>query len=614
MLRNAAARWLVVAATGLLVATAAAFDVGAPFDLAARDGALRLLPERTAQSTVVVAIDEASIRAVGAWPWSRTQLAGIVDTAARAGASAIAIDILLAESRPGDDRLAAALRTLPATMVVALDESGAWILPPSTLRGSASAAHASFELDYDGVLRRIATTKQSGDLAFTALPLQLASRRTGRPVPVGRALAPAFRVPPRAIRSVSAADVLRRDAAALRRLRGRIVLVGLTAFALGDRVVTPRSKGSADPGVLVHAAATESFLSGDVLRELPPFAAGLAAALLAWLALSLGRLPALLRIVVTCGVIAMPLAAMYLLALVNVAIPAITIAIGVALPIVAGEAVHLVSLIRHGRIAATTMQTNLGVRGSAFGDHEIGPRLEALATSIARRRAEEVESKRILAHELKTPLASMRSLSQVLAGFDLSDDERRRVATLIGGEAGKLERLVRGLLDLERLALRDFETTACDVDLAALLDARIELLRRATNRIIDMTATTRAWIHGDAALLEHVVDNLVTNALKFSPETSAVSVALRVEGEVVQLDVADRGAGVAEEDRERIFRRFARGKTAEGIDGLGLGLALVAEVVQWHGGSVNVLDRADGGSIFRVSLPRVEIARHREAV
>ena len=603
MLPTAAARLLVAVAAAVIVTIAVAFHVGVPFDVVVRDAALRLLPEKAPQYTSVIAIDEASLQRDGAWPWPRSKLASLVDTSADAGARAVAIDILLSEARDGDEGLAAALRRVPSIAAAALDDKGRWVLPASSLLEATSAAHASFELDHDGVLRRVVATKQSDALVLAALPIHLASTATRRPIPTGRTLAPTFRVPPRNISIVSATHVLRRDAAALRQLRGRMVFIGLTAFALGDRVVTPRSFHSADPGVLVHAAATEAFIAGDVLRDVPPWAAGMITAFLVWTVLSLGRFAAFARVTAAGVLVIAPLAATFALAFINVAIPAVTIAAAVAAVVLTGEALRIAAFARHGRAAAADMQANLGIRGGAIDDTEIGPRLEELATAIARRRAEEVESKRVLAHELKTPLAAMRSLSQVLAGFDLTDDERRRVATLLGSETAKLQAMVGGLLELERLTLRDFDATTRELDVADILEARLDFLRRSTNRQIECEVTRGTCVRADAALLDRVIDNLVTNAIKYSPDPNPVSIALRAEGDVAMLEVADRGPGIPEKERERIFRRFMRGSAAEKIEGLGLGLALVAEVVQWHGGTVAVLDRPGGGSIFRVSLP-----------
>src|SRR5947209_20086278 len=104
---------LLATAAGLAVTLLLAFHIGDALELPSRDLALRLLPPHTPSEAVVVAIDEQSIRALGAWPWDRARIAGIVDRAADAGARAVVLDVLLSEPRTGDDRLAAAARRLP---------------------------------------------------------------------------------------------------------------------------------------------------------------------------------------------------------------------------------------------------------------------------------------------------------------------------------------------------------------------------------------------------------------------------------------------------------------------------------------------------------------------
>src|SRR5262249_26993742 len=105
-------------------------------------------------------------------------------------------------------------------------------------------------------------------------------------------------------------------------------------------------------------------------------------------------------------------------------------------------------------------------------------------------RVQEAESKRVLAHELKTPLASMRGLTQLLSDFDLTEAERKRVATLLESEAGKLQSMISGLLDLERVPLRDFAASTSVTDLGKLVEARLEFLRAGTNRPLVMQAAS----------------------------------------------------------------------------------------------------------------------------
>jgi len=556
---------LIAIAAGVVVTLLLASDALDPLELPARDFVLRRLPQQAARETVIVALDEQSLRAIGPWPWDRATLATIVDRAADAHARGVILDILLAEPRSGDDRLAAAAKRLPVLAVAVVDERGNWLLPGPPLADSVTAAHGNFELDHDGILRRLSATKQSHERSLTALSVEAASLVTGAPIPVGRSIAPTFRTRPRSIPTVSASALLR-DPSLANNLRGKLVFVGPTALALGDRVLTPTTAGHRpDPGVTVHAAATESIIRGDVIRELPPIAAGMFAALGAGAILLVRR-----RRIVAIGVIVA------------------TIAGGVAL-LVAGVAIPFVAMIASAAIALGIVETKSIVT--------------ALRTSEERfidHRERDAESKRVLAHELKTPLASMRSLTQLMNGFDLTDAERKRVASLLQHEAGKLETMVGTLLDLERLPLRDFASSSAVVDLGELAAARVDFLRASTDRTLFVSADPEILVRADPALLERVIDNLVGNALKYTPAAVTVRVARR-NGEAI-LEVEDRGPGISETEREKIFGRFVRGTTAAGTNGLGLGLSLVAEIAKWHGGAASV-DTGQGGSRFRITLP-----------
>lgn len=543
---------------GVIVTLLLATHAADPIELPARDLALRVIPERPATYTVVVAIDERSLKR-GPWPWPRAELATIVDRCASAGARAVVFDILLSDPREGDEVLAASMRKLPTAAVSVLVEGEQWLVPAPKLREATIVAHGNFELDHDGILRRFASTKQSGDRAYAALSIEAASFLKRTAAPVGRTVAPAFRTPPRAIPLVSAADLL--DGRA-KDLRGKVVFVGPTALGLGDRVLTPVSTRLApDAGVTVHAAATESLLRGEQIRELPPIVSGLIAAI-AVLLLANG-FPA--RSLLTAVVVL--LGGLTLLATTGIAIPFVTLLLAMVLTAITVEAKRMTASLRQS--------------------HE--------------ERAHDLESKRLLAHELKTPVASMRNLTQLLADFELSDAERRRVAILLQSEAGKLEALVQALLDLERLPLRDFRSSSRVTDLGELVKARVDVLRATAGRAMNASIAPNVLVRADGMLIERVIDNLVGNALKYTD--TPIDVTVRGTGAEAWLEVADRGPGIDDAERERIFQRFFRGAAARGTEGLGLGLSFVAEVARWHGGNVSVESAQEGGSRFRVSLP-----------
>jgi signal transduction histidine kinase len=591
---------LVGALVAVGVTALLAFHLVDPVELPVRDAALRLLPRRPAANSVVVAIDETSLRALGAWPWPRPLLAELVDRAAKGGARGVILDVLLTDERPGDEQLAAALRRVPSVAVSVLDERGQWLLPAPPLRSAAVAAHGNFEVDHDGILRRLASTKQSRDRALTALPVEAATIVTGAPVPVGATIAPAFRTAARAIPRISAAELLR-DPAIASRLRGKLVFVGPTALALGDRVLTPTSGSLPDPGVTVHAAATESLIAGDCIRPAPPLLSGLLAGLLAAAVLLVRGSGARRLIVAATLLVLIAGSGALLLGAGGLALPFLTLSGTVIATSVSIEARLTAATLRRSRNAASQMERGLGISRAAVP--EVGPRLEEIAIRIVERREQDAESKRLLAHELRTPLASMRGLTQLLGGFELSESERRRVTSLLESEAGKLQSMVNGLLDLERLPLRDFAASSAVVDLGPLVRERIAFLGASAGRPLEVSAPDGLVVRADPVLIERLVDNLVGNALKYTPAPSPITIAARQEAGSAVLEVADRGPGISGAERERIFQRFFRGSTAGGTEGLGLGLSLVGEIARWHHGAITLEERAGGGSLFRLILP-----------
>ncbi len=579
MTRPGAALW-IGAVTAIAVTLLLAFGFVETLELPLRDIAVRALPSRAAAVSVVVTIDERSLREIGPWPWPRDVLAQIVSRAADAEAKGAILDILLADPRTGDDVLAAAMKRIPSAAVSVLVENEQWLVPAPLIREAGTVAHGNFELDRDGILRRFATTKQSEDRPYTALSYVAASMVRSESVPIGRTVAPMFRTPPRAIPQISALDLLR-GRADTTKLRNKLVFIGPTALGLGDRVLTPVSSPLApDPGVTVHAAATESLLRGERIRVLSPLAGGLLAGLAAGTIVQLRRRSRATR-----------LTSMAILLL------AATFG-GYALLASFGTAAPFGMLVLAIVITGATVEA----RAMAASTQDLGIRLEEVATRMAEERAQEIESKRVLAHELKTPLASMRGLTQLLSGFDLNDAERRRVAKLLEAEAGKLQSMVGALLDLERLPLRDFQSSSAVFDLGNLVGARAELLGSGNDRV-EATAGSGVMVRGDAMLIERVVDNLVGNALKYTDGDVRVEVR-RVNGDAV-VEVQDQGPGIAAKDRERIFQRFVRGSSAAGTEGLGLGLSLVSEVARWHGGTVSLESGSGGGSRFRFILPLV---------
>ncbi len=581
-----------------------------PVELPVADLLQRSLPQRPAARVAMVLIDETALAARGRWPWSRDRLAELVRAARAAGAAAVVLDILLVEPAPGDGELRAALAAGPAALVCALaGETSRWLLPAAPLRDAAALGHGAVEVDHDGVARRFAATKQADGLAFPALALTAARLvEPSFPVPVGASLVPALRSPLDALPRVGAAELLSGEKTQV--LAGRVVFIGVSGLGIGDRVVTPVTRGATpDPGVLVHAAATESVLAGDLLRPLPPALCGFLALLLTLAAAAAGRLGGWPRLAVSLALTLSPsLFAVAALHLADALVPTVTLT-AVALLVVGG--VQLRADLRAWQVAERTLAllgTAVG-RGVPVSRRNLAAQLElaeTLALEAARRRIASEASAGVLAHELKTPLTSVRGLAQMVRDLELSPQERRRAAQLLVHEADRLGAMIERLTELERLAHRPFAQHAQLVDLSALVASRVVTLASGHGRHIRSEVTPGLEVLGDPRLLETVVDNLIGNAFKFSPPGSEVGVRASPRGGEAVVEVCDRGPGIPPGEQEAIFRRFVRGSSAQGREGMGLGLALVREVVTWHGGRVGVASRPGEGSTFTVTLPLAE--------
>lgn len=526
----------------------------------------------------------------GRWPWDRAQLARLVDGVYSAGAKGVAIDLLLPDSQEGDELLAHALARGPSVLAAGVDDAGHWLLPNQVFK-STEVGHVSFDLDRDGVVRRFSSTKQMDGRALPALPVAAARLgNTQLPIPVGVMLRPAFRTRP--IPFLSAATIL--ESRKVNSLRDRIVFIGASAAGVGDRFVTPVSRGgSPEPGVLVEAISAEAILSQDLLHSAPPLINIL-------LAFGLGALGTLL--LKASGRTLLPLASAITLTPVLISIVSLHFLKLEVAPLAVILALLLVGVLagadrsRRSRLAMSNAESRIS-------------ELESLQETISDARKQDAEARRVVAHELKTPLTSVKGLAQLLAQFDLSAPERNRVAQMVVSETSRLSQMVDALLDLERLRLRNYERDAQPLDFSALCAERVGFLRVGTQREIVADVGTGLLVLGDKALLERVIENLVSNAIKFSPEGSPVRIGLRADGSLAVLEVEDRGPGVPLHERAKIFDRFARGSAQALAPGLGLGLALVAEVVAWHRGTVEAAGESESGTIFRVRLPMTTLRR-----
>lgn len=209
-------------------------------------------------------------------------------------------------------------------------------------------------------------------------------------------------------------------------------------------------------------------------------------------------------------------------------------------------------------------------------------------------------------HELRSPLATIRAAAE-LVGRSPSAERAAALSDDIVAETDRMDVLIGDLLALARIDEGGPGSDVESIDLAELV--RVELQSELANAVVDVTGLeTGAVINGQRNQLRRVVRNLVDNAVRHAETT--VLVEVRVDGDRAELEVSDDGAGVPEGNEALIFERFRRLDEARSRDGggSGLGLALVASIVESHGGSIRV-DRSElGGACFTVTVPRTTTA------
>jgi PAS domain S-box-containing protein len=212
-----------------------------------------------------------------------------------------------------------------------------------------------------------------------------------------------------------------------------------------------------------------------------------------------------------------------------------------------------------------------------------------------------------VSHELRTPLASLRGFTELMLEQEFPPAQQRKFLTIIQKESIRLTNLINDFLDLERIASGRQSYSFDTVALEPLLQETIAMADAESARHpchLELSAPL-PQVQGDADRLRQVLLNLLTNAIKYSPHGGTVRVGARRDGQKVVLWVADQGIGIPPDARANLFQKFYRVDNAETrrIGGTGLGLALVKEIVDAHGGEVWVESEVDLGSTFFFSLP-----------
>jgi two-component system, OmpR family, phosphate regulon sensor histidine kinase PhoR len=220
-------------------------------------------------------------------------------------------------------------------------------------------------------------------------------------------------------------------------------------------------------------------------------------------------------------------------------------------------------------------------------------------------------------HELKNPLASIKAFTESLLDWALHDETVNvRFLERIDEQVDRLDRLVLDLLSLARLESGQAAFEHGPLCLVPMLESCVEAHReRAKTKHLTLTLEAgdieyETMVLADEEAVRQIVDNLIDNAIKYTPEQGSVGILCSISRAAVRIDVADTGIGIPRDDLPRIFERFYRVDKARSreLGGTGLGLSIVKHLVQSIGGQIEVTSRVGSGSKFTVYLPRQIVA------
>ena len=242
------------------------------------------------------------------------------------------------------------------------------------------------------------------------------------------------------------------------------------------------------------------------------------------------------------------------------------------------------------------------------GFNQIGKAINKMAQELAGTETLRTDFIANVSHELKTPLAVMGNYATMLQRPGITEDEKNEYAKAISEAARKLAQLITNILKLNKLENQQIFPTPKEFDLGeqlceSLLQFEDAWERKHLNIETDIADDIR--IRSDPELLSLVWNNLISNAVKFTPEGGTIGLRLTADDSVVTVCVSDTGCGISPEAGRHIFEKFYQGDTSHATQGNGLGLALVKRVVDILSGEISVSSTLGQGSTFTVKIRRL---------
>ncbi|HYV59606.1 MAG TPA: ATP-binding protein, partial [Acidimicrobiia bacterium] len=229
-----------------------------------------------------------------------------------------------------------------------------------------------------------------------------------------------------------------------------------------------------------------------------------------------------------------------------------------------------------------------------------------VAARLAEADQQKSEFLALVSHELRTPLTAVKGfVDTVLLHWDrLPGDRRRELLTRASSNADELGRLVRQLMEFGRTESGPIEIAPDTLEIASAVDVALCGIAPVTAKHrMDVDVPDGLAVDADADAFNHVLVNLLTNAVKFSPAGSAVAIRARRDANEVVVSVADEGAGIACDEQERIFDRFYQSQNGNHARGTGIGLTIAQRFTAQHGGRIWVDSQPGHGATFSFTMP-----------
>ena len=598
-------------AAAFVVAWLGSYLFRSQLDNAAYDAMFRLYqPKPWQPQSAILAIDEGTLEKYGGMH-IRKPLADALRLIALVHPSAVAIDVTLTdmgENTADDLALQQAFCATPHLVLSSLliYDPVRWEDPkPGFAKCAAAVGHVHAEPDdNDSVTRSISLEKYIGHdrrwalaaEAFRlshggAVPLERQGGYGSGDVEIGGLVIPARRTddgrmmrvryaPPGVnIPKISLARLLDNPSLAAQ-FAGKAVFVGVTAETLvRDRLFTPYAFGRSTTGIEINASAFETIAQRLFITDVGE----------SWVLLFS------LVLVTVAG-----LAFRYLPGWWGYAGGAAVLLAAIVTPYIC---------FTHGRVLSLATPLTAAVLGNltaAMYYHLVVRRALRAEQSKSERYQQAMH---FVTHEMRTPLSAIQGSSELISKYALTEEKRKQVADLINSESKRLARMVEVFLHVERLTAGQMELKHESIGVQQLVEICVSRVRPVAERkriaITVKSITSELQVSGDRELVEYACYNLLTNAVKYSPQRTEVTVTAWGEHGQVRIAVQDQGIGMDSKEVKQIFHKFYRTKKAEesGEAGTGIGLSIVQQIVEQHGGQIAVTSKPGEGSCFTLVLP-----------